>query len=546
MVDTLTDNDISAYSGRLRPGYVALLESMSSGGVDVVVSWHTDRLHRNLTELEEYIALSEASGVSTVTVRAGELDLSTAAGRMVARMLGAAARHESEQKAERVRRKRRQEAEAGRANGPLGYGYDESQAIIPAEAKVVRDVAERLLAGATLYSIAVDLNARAVPTPGAGKWSHNQVSKIVNLHSVSDPTGAARAVIELPKSVTDLVRSAVSDRAVDVTAACRLLNDAGVKPWRGKRWGVGTVRDLPRGHATAHLVTLLSASDPQPYGRVAVALNAAGVEPPRTLWRAANLRGMIRRGTLCGWRDFGPSGRGGGDMVAKGDWMPILTHETSLAIRRILDAPERRRTGRERRYLLSSILVCGRCGAPLGGYTDRRDDKRRYACSSQPGLDRCGRLTVIAEPVEVAVVEAALAALSGAAIRSRQWMHATDKKVTEAESELERLRAERDEYARDAAAGRITRSEWMILRDGLAARQRNAERILGSQPTDVRTVLGSVPTERGGIDEWWKQAPLQRRRDVLKALIEKVVVHPATRGGNSWDQSRLDPPLWRF
>jgi site-specific DNA recombinase len=116
--------------------------------------------------------VSERHRVDTVTVQAGELDLATTSGRMVARMLGAAARHESEQKGERVRRVRQQAAHAGRAHGPLGYGYTADREIDPVPAGVIREITDRILAGETLYSIAAELNKRDVPTPGqaANGW----------------------------------------------------------------------------------------------------------------------------------------------------------------------------------------------------------------------------------------------------------------------------------------------------------------------------------------------------------------------------------------
>ncbi len=49
------DNDISAYSGKPRPQYLRMLELLRSGGADVVLCWHTDRLHRSNAELEDYI-----------------------------------------------------------------------------------------------------------------------------------------------------------------------------------------------------------------------------------------------------------------------------------------------------------------------------------------------------------------------------------------------------------------------------------------------------------------------------------------------------------
>ncbi|WP_328620687.1 recombinase family protein [Streptomyces sp. NBC_00354] len=125
VVETYVDNDISAYSGKRRPNYRRMLDDLEQGVATVVVSWHTDRLHRSPTELEEYIDISQRRGVDTHTVQAGDLDLSTSSGRMTARIHGAVARHESEHKAERVSRARLQKAKAGKWGGgirPFGWG----------------------------------------------------------------------------------------------------------------------------------------------------------------------------------------------------------------------------------------------------------------------------------------------------------------------------------------------------------------------------------------------------------------------------------------
>src|SRR5829696_8102553 len=90
------DNDLSAYSGKPRPGYRALLADLRAGVADAVVVWHTDRLHRHPSELEEYIQTCEPRGVPTQTVKAGPIDLATPTGRAVARTVGAWARFEVE------------------------------------------------------------------------------------------------------------------------------------------------------------------------------------------------------------------------------------------------------------------------------------------------------------------------------------------------------------------------------------------------------------------------------------------------------------------
>ena len=96
---TFIDNDVSAYSGKPRPQYDQLMQAVQAGAVDVVVAWDPDRLHRSPAELEAFIAAVERAGVDVVTVQAGRWDLSTASGKLVARMLGSIARHESDQRA---------------------------------------------------------------------------------------------------------------------------------------------------------------------------------------------------------------------------------------------------------------------------------------------------------------------------------------------------------------------------------------------------------------------------------------------------------------
>src|SRR5258708_4345602 len=93
------DNDITASGRTPRPAYRQMLADLAGRPATVIV-WHTDRLHRHLAELEEYIALADEHAIITMAVRAGDLDLATPSGRMVARMLGVVARHELEHMSE--------------------------------------------------------------------------------------------------------------------------------------------------------------------------------------------------------------------------------------------------------------------------------------------------------------------------------------------------------------------------------------------------------------------------------------------------------------
>ncbi|GGM67074.1 serine recombinase [Longimycelium tulufanense] len=182
VVEVFTDNDISAYSGKPRPGYRAMLTGLGQGRASAVLAWHTDRLHRSPVELEEYINVCEPLGVTTHTVKAGYLDLSTPSGRMVARQLGAVARFESEHKAERIRAARLQAARAGRWQGgirPFGFEAD-GETIRPDEAAEIVKATEEILAGGSVRGVVRDLIRRGVPTAtGKVDWDNAVLRNIL-------------------------------------------------------------------------------------------------------------------------------------------------------------------------------------------------------------------------------------------------------------------------------------------------------------------------------------------------------------------------------
>ncbi len=181
MVDVYVDNDISAFAAKRRPNYERLLADLEGGYLTAVLAWHTDRLHRSPVELERYIAVCEPRNVPTRTVQAGELDLSTAAGRMTARITGAVARHESEQKGERVRRQKQQAQAAGRWNGgrrPFGFEPD-GVSIREPEAAAIRDATRRILAGDSVRSIFREWNAAGLTTAAGNSWNGSQARQML-------------------------------------------------------------------------------------------------------------------------------------------------------------------------------------------------------------------------------------------------------------------------------------------------------------------------------------------------------------------------------
>lgn len=176
-----TDNDLSAYSGKPRPGYRRLLEAMAAGTIDAILTWHTDRLHRSPVELETYIATSERHAIATHTVKAGPIDLATPSGRLVARQLGAVARYEVEHAIERQKRAKLQAATDGRwKGGRRPYGYEpDGITVRPVEADTVRDATDAILAGDSLRSLAAGLNERGMFTSTGRAWSPSELRKVL-------------------------------------------------------------------------------------------------------------------------------------------------------------------------------------------------------------------------------------------------------------------------------------------------------------------------------------------------------------------------------
>lgn len=162
VVGVYIDNDRSAYSGKRRPAFEDMLTAVQAGGIDVVICWAADRLYRRLNDLERLV--DDLGGVQVATVKSGRVDLSTADGRMTARILGSVSQHESEKKSERIARAYADRARSGKfPGGTRRYGYNSTcTATVPEEADELRKAYEHIAAGGSLRSKVLDLRARGV------------------------------------------------------------------------------------------------------------------------------------------------------------------------------------------------------------------------------------------------------------------------------------------------------------------------------------------------------------------------------------------------
>lgn len=174
IVAVFKDNDISAHQRKKpRKDYRRMLGVIKDGAADVVITWHFDRLFRNLTELEEYCDTCKVADVATETVKAGDVDMATAAGRMVAGLIGVVAKYESEHKAENIAKAAKARAYAGKKmGGPRCFGYeDDEETPRWSEAIEIANGVRLVLKGGTVSSQVTSLNRRKVTTTRGHEWT---------------------------------------------------------------------------------------------------------------------------------------------------------------------------------------------------------------------------------------------------------------------------------------------------------------------------------------------------------------------------------------
>lgn len=416
------DNDVSAFSGKVRPEYERMLADVRDGLRDAVIVYNMDRLTRRPIELEQFAQVCEAAGVRQVATVTADVDLGTDDGLFTARIFAAFAAKESGRKSERLRRKARQNAEQGKpgggANRPFGYEADKIT-INPAEAQIVQEMADRYISGESTRSIATDLEDRGVPTS----------------------SGAA--------------------------------------------------------------------------------------------WRSTTVRNLLHSARIAGLRSHL------GEVVGKAMWEPIISVEDRERILAV--AVTKKAAGRRapRRYLLSGMLRCGKCGGKL--FSSARGDERRYVCMSGPDHRGCGGVTVAAPPVEEWLTAAVLYRLDTADMEAvLTGQQAQDTRHAELTAEREKLQARMVELSEMFSEGEVSRMEWKAARDPLERQLTMIGQQLAraSGGHALAQIIGQGDALRAG----WATMNLERQHAIIRAVLDYATIQPAERRGRFYPERII--PVW--
>ena len=173
------DNDTSASNGKHRSAYEKMLTDIRDGAVGAVVAWDLDRLHRRPIELEKFMAIADEKHLALATV-SGDVDLSTAQGRLVARLKGSVAAHEGRAPEGPAATRRPAEGRTGRAELVEGVRLPRrTHQPDPATAPLVKQAYAAILAGASLGDVCRTWNTAGAYTRSGRPWTAETLTKFL-------------------------------------------------------------------------------------------------------------------------------------------------------------------------------------------------------------------------------------------------------------------------------------------------------------------------------------------------------------------------------
>ena len=271
-------------------------------------------------------------------------------------------------------------------------------------------------------------------------------------------------------------------------------------------------------------------------------LNDAGVEPAiATSWRTSAVRQIISSGRIAGLREHH------GEVIGPAVWPAIITPAQRDRVLARMTARTVAKTRAPRTYLLSGMLRCGRCGNRLfsqARHVNPENRVRRYVCLKGPDHGGCGRLTVVAHPVEQLLTDAALSRLDSPQLADAlTGKSSVDADVAVLAVQVDADQARLDELAGLYADAAISAREWITARDPITARIQR-----GRQDIAAITDTGAI-SELAGTGEalraQWDELGIDRQQAIVKTILDHAVITPGTPGARSLDINRVQP-VWRI
>ena len=267
--------------------------------------------------------------------------------------------------------------------------------------------------------------------------------------------------------------------------------------------------------------------DGLPLREVARQWNKRGVTTTRGKeWNHTAVRQVLRNPRLAGWRTHqGEVARDATGQQVKGVWEPLVDQATYDALQSALDGRGHTRRRGAQKYLLSGVARCGVCGSRMHGYRIG-DDRHAYQCGVE-GQDHtvtiAGRQT---DDLVAALVERRLATADLSPVEvTEEW---------EGEARLREIPGRIAELMAAFNGGVLSGA---IVFPQVQALEAEQVRLQAERPAAAPRPSVATPEDFAALDP-------DRRRAVVAALVEAVVVSKAERRGSPWTPDRLQV-VWR-
>ncbi|HEY5151956.1 MAG TPA: recombinase family protein [Mycobacterium sp.] len=271
-------------------------------------------------------------------------------------------------------------------------------------------------------------------------------------------------------------------------------------------------------------------------------LNGTGVKPAiASSWQTSAVRQILGSGRIAGLREHH------GQVIGPAVWPAIITPAQRDRVLARMAARTVTKTRAPRTYVLSGMLRCGRCGNRLysqARHTNPDNRVRRYVCLNGPDHGGCGRLTVVAEPVERLLTDAVLTRLDSPQLADAlAGKSSVDSDVAALSARLDADTARLDELATLYAEGAVSAREWITARDPITARIGDTRRQIATM-TDTGPIADLAGTGKA-LRGQWDGLGIDRQQAIVKTILDHAVINPGTPGSRSLDINRVQPS-WRM
>ena len=208
------DRGKSAGEGKHRPQLERLLDAVRAGRVEYVVVHKLDRFTRSLRDFTELMSVLRDHGVELIVVD-NDFDSSSAFGKMMLSILAMFAEMERDMIVSRNQNVAAFRREQGMVGGTAPFGYRKvgmgataTFEIEPAEAKLLRTIVDRVIAGESLRSVTRWLDEQGIETKRGNRWNPVTVRQLIVRPTIAglrnDPNDAENFLVAPWKPIIEV------------------------------------------------------------------------------------------------------------------------------------------------------------------------------------------------------------------------------------------------------------------------------------------------------------------------------------------------------